>query len=147
MASARPRALDAYLNGRKAGTFTQDPQVLFSYDPEYLADPRATPLSLSMPLADATYRQSATLPWLDGLLTDSQDVRVRWAQQFDVSATGSFALLTHMGLDTPGAEARHWCELWRRANLRPACRRGRRVDDLDEGARSRLPESGQQGAL
>lgn len=103
MVGPPPRALDAYLNGRKAGTFTQDPQVLFTYDPEFLADPHATPLSLSMPLADATYRQSATLPWLDGLLPDSQDVRVRWAQRFGVSATNSFALLTHMGLDTPGA--------------------------------------------
>lgn len=103
MTRQRRRALDAYLNGRRAGTFTQDPQVLFSYDPDYLADPQATPLSVSMPLADATYRQSATLPWLDGLLPDSQDVRARWAQQFGVSATNGFALLTYMGLDTPGA--------------------------------------------
>lgn len=103
MARPRPKVLDAYLNGRLAGTFTQDPQVLFSYDPDYLADPLATPLSVSMPLTDATYRQSATLPWLDGLLPDSQDVRDRWAQQFDVSATNGFALLSHMGLDTPGA--------------------------------------------
>lgn len=139
-ARQRPKALDAYLNGRKAGTFTQDPQVLFSYDPDYLADARATPLSLSMPLADATYRQSATLPWLDGLLPDSQDVRVRWAQQFGVSATNGFALLTHMGLDTPGA-----------VQLVPAgtpLRRHGRLEPLDEkslGSRLRALRSEPDG--
>lgn len=126
MARPRPKVLDAYLGGRKAGTFTQDPQVLFTYDPNYLADPRATPLSVSMPRAEAAYRQSATLPWLDGLLPESQDVRNRWAQQFGVSATNGFALLTHMGLDTPGA-----------VQLVPAgtpLRQGGHLEPLDEKA-------------
>lgn len=98
----RARALDTYLHGRLIGTFTQDPQVQFTYHPDHLR-PDSTPLSLSMPLSNATYRQSVALPWLDGLLPDSQDVRDRWGASFGVPGKNQFALLTHMGLDAPGA--------------------------------------------
>ena len=102
MPARRPRSLDAYLHGHPVGTFTLDPQLQFTYHPGHLtAD--ATPLSLSMPLSDTVYRQSVTVPWLDGLLPDSQDVRNRWGTQFGVSGNSAFALLTHMGLDAPGA--------------------------------------------
>ncbi|MFT4294513.1 MAG: type II toxin-antitoxin system HipA family toxin [Micropruina sp.] len=107
MAAQRPHRLFAFLDGRRAGVFVQDPQLTFEYDADYLADPGATPLSSAMPLAAGRYRQRIVLPWLDGLLPDDQAVRDRWAAGFGVSARNPFALLTRMGLDTPGAVQLH----------------------------------------
>lgn len=98
-----PHQLFAFLHGVRVGVFTQDPQLTFAYDPHYLADPDATPLSLTMPPAGGRYRQAVVFPWLDGLLPDDQAVRDRWATVFGVSSRNPFALLRHMGLDTPGA--------------------------------------------
>lgn len=103
MSVPRPRRLAVVLQGRIAGELVQDPRLTFTYHSAYLARSDATPLSVSMPLATGIYRQARVLPWIDGLLPDSQDVRDRWATRFRVSARNPFALLTHMGKEAPGA--------------------------------------------
>lgn len=103
MAPQRVRELAVLIGGELAGVLTQDPQTRFRYDKDYAGRPDATPLSISMPLSPQTFRQANTLPWIDGLLPDNQQVRERWAQQFGVPATNPFALLAHMGKDCPGA--------------------------------------------
>lgn len=103
MVVTRVRELAVLISGDHAGVLTQDPQTQFRYDPGYTARRDATPLSTLMPLSQQTYRQARTLPWIDGLLPDNQQVRARWAQQFGVPATNPFALLAHMGKDCPGA--------------------------------------------
>ena len=103
MPVSRQRTLFAYLYGRRAGMFVQSPQLTFEYDPAYLADPEAVPLSLAMPLSEGRFRQRVVFPWLDGLLPDAQAVRECWAREFGVSSRNPFALLSQMGLDTPGA--------------------------------------------
>ena len=75
----------------------------FTYTPAHTARPDATPLSLSMPVAESTYSARAIRRYMLGLLPDSEDVRTRWANQFAVSAENPFALLEHMGLDCAGA--------------------------------------------
>ena len=103
MSAPRARVLTVLIRGAVAGSLVQDPQLAFTYDADYLANPSATPLSVSMPLATGTYRQASALPWIEGLLPDSQDVRDRWGTQFRVSARNPFALLAHMGKEAPGA--------------------------------------------
>lgn len=103
MSAPRLRRLFAYLRGRQVGVFTQDPQLTFEYHADYVADGDATPLSLTMPVVPGRYRQAVVLPWLDGLLPDDQAVRDQWGAAFRVSPRNPFALLVHMGLDTPGA--------------------------------------------
>ncbi len=103
MPTRSQRQLFAFIHGRRVGVFTQDPQLTFEYDSDYLADPAAVPLSSAMPLTDGRYRQRLVFPWLDGLLPDDQAVRDRWAAAFGVSSRNPFALLGQMGLDTPGA--------------------------------------------
>ncbi len=103
MAARRPHRLAVLLGGEHAGWLTQDPQEQFSYDPGYQGTPNPTPLSISLPLTPATYRQRQVKPWFDGLLPDNDDVRRRWASRFGVPATNSFLLLAHMGVESPGA--------------------------------------------
>jgi serine/threonine-protein kinase HipA len=89
-----------------AGMLTRlpDGRLEFSYDEEYAARPAATPLSLSMPLAQATYPNSLITPWLWGLLPDDPSVLTRWAHHFHLPRAVPFALLgTPIGLDCPGA--------------------------------------------
>jgi serine/threonine-protein kinase HipA len=89
-----------------AGLLTRLPggRLEFSYDEAYAARPAATPLSLSMPLAQATHPDSVITPWLWGLLPDDPSVLSRWARHFHLSRPVPFALLgTPIGLDCPGA--------------------------------------------
>lgn len=97
--------LNAYLDGVPIGSIEQTPQgaLSFTYDEVYRADPDSTPLSLSMPLAQARHRNKPVRAYLDGLLPDSQPVRERWSREFNVSANNPFALLRHVGKDAAGA--------------------------------------------
>ncbi|GIG40632.1 type II toxin-antitoxin system HipA family toxin [Cellulomonas phragmiteti] len=99
------RHLDVVLYERVIGQVTQSHsgRHTFTYDPQYVSDVNATALSLSMPVADATYPGRRIDPYLQGLLPDGDEVRERWAQRFGVSAQNPFALLEHMGLDCAGA--------------------------------------------
>jgi serine/threonine-protein kinase HipA len=89
-----------------AGSVARMPggRLQFSYDEEYAARPTATPLSLSMPLAQPTHPDSVITPWLWGLLPDDPSVLMRWARHFQLSRAVPFDLLgTPIGLDCPGA--------------------------------------------
>jgi serine/threonine-protein kinase HipA len=99
------RYLDVYLDGRLCGRFTQSGQgnVTFEYDDAYRASDDATPLSLSMPLAAAAHRKRAALPYLHGLLPDSEEALRAIARRYLVSANNPFALLEHIGVDAAGA--------------------------------------------
>lgn len=80
-------------------------KLAFEYDPEYAAaEPaRATPLSVSMPIAISSHTDSRIEPWLWGLLPDNNAVLDRWSRAFHVSARSPLSLLsTPLGLDCPG---------------------------------------------
>lgn len=92
------------LYGRRAGTIRRARErITLTYDPDYLADPGATPLSLSMPLADATYSAKPVLAYLRGLLPDHREVRERWASGLGLASGDILDLVAAIGADVAGA--------------------------------------------
>jgi serine/threonine-protein kinase HipA len=77
--------------------------VTFEYDEGYQSLDDATPLSLSMPLAVGVHKRRAVLPYLQGLLPDSDEALSAIARRYSVSAANPFALLEHVGGDAAGA--------------------------------------------
>jgi serine/threonine-protein kinase HipA len=69
-----------------AGTLERLTQgrLRFAYDDAYRRRSGATPISLSMPLAEPTHDDPAVEPWVRGLLPDNSDVSstLRVAGQF-----------------------------------------------------------------
>ena len=95
------RILLVYICGRRAGTLCQDRHGLrsFAYESTY----GGPPLSLSMPLSNRTYKGRIVDAYLLGLLPDNERTRQEAGRRFGVSGNNPFALLSHMGLDCPGA--------------------------------------------
>jgi serine/threonine-protein kinase HipA len=92
------------LNGRVVGTVaSQSGRLTFTYTEQWIEDPEAYPLSLSMPLTAARHGQSSIEPFLWGLLADNARVLERLAQRYHVSAKNVFRLLSHVGEDCAGA--------------------------------------------
>jgi len=93
------------LDGHVAATISRTRGRLeLTYTPEHVARTVRTPLSLTMPVTDRPVRHDVIAPWLDGLLPESEAVRRRWGQQYSVSASSPFALLsTPVGEDCAGA--------------------------------------------
>lgn len=93
--------LTVIIAGRVAGMVEQreSGQLTFEYAPEY----QGAPLSVSMPIANRTYTDKQVRPFLFGLLPDDAQVRRNTALEFGVSGNNPFALLSHVGLDCPGA--------------------------------------------
>lgn len=67
--------LRVYLDGELCGTVEQSSSgnITFRYEPAYRGGGEPTPLSLSMPLAASIHKKRAILPYLQGLLPDSED--------------------------------------------------------------------------
>lgn len=97
--------LVVYLDGERCGSVeqTQAGNVTFNYDDEYRLRQGSTPLSLSMPLAAATHQKRAILPFLQGLLPDSEEALNAIARRYAVSSRSPLALLEHVGADVAGA--------------------------------------------
>ena len=75
-----------------------------SYHEEYARRPSASPLSLSLPLADGEIEDQRVEGWLSGLLPGNPDVRERWAAKYQAMSSSPYDLLsTRIGLDCPGA--------------------------------------------
>jgi serine/threonine-protein kinase HipA len=99
-------SLAVIVDRRLAGSLTRLPggKLQLDYDDEYMRMPGATPLSLSMPLAQRSYPDQVISPWLWGLLPDDPSVLARWTRHFDLSRAAPYPLLaTQVGLDCPGA--------------------------------------------
>ncbi|HYI39134.1 MAG TPA: type II toxin-antitoxin system HipA family toxin [Allosphingosinicella sp.] len=83
--------------------FHSNGKTSLHYHQEWLDNPDAYPLSLSMPISAADHPNSAVDPFLWGLLPDNELVLDRWARKFQVSARNAFRLIAHVGEDCPGA--------------------------------------------
>ena len=92
-------------NRRLLGVVTRSPDGdrSFAYDPDWLRDPDAFPLSLSLPLRPGPFRRSVLEPWLAGLLPDDETVLRAWSARFQVSRRNVFGLLAEVGEDCAGA--------------------------------------------
>ena len=92
-------------NRRLLGVVTRSPgdDLSFAYGPDWLRDPDAFPLSLSLPLRPDPFRRSVLEPWLAGLLPDDENVLRAWSARFHVSRRNVFGLLAEVGEDCAGA--------------------------------------------
>lgn len=99
------RSLAVLIGGRRAGVVTMGTAGRFSltYDEAWREAETATPLSLSMPLAQREHSDVTVRAFLWGLLPDNERVLDRWAQDHQVSPRNPFALLRHVGEDCAGA--------------------------------------------
>jgi serine/threonine-protein kinase HipA len=99
-------ALIVILGDVIAGSITRLPggRLRFDYDERYQSQPRATPLSVSMPVQVQSHPDRVVTPWLWGLLPDNDAVLARWARQFQASASSPLSMLsTPIGRDCAGA--------------------------------------------
>ena len=91
------------VGGSPVGDLHRSPSgaIALAYRPGHLADPDPTPLSVSAPCREGPCDVTA---WIDGLLPDNEQVRVRWMRQFDAASTSPFDLLASpVGRDCAGA--------------------------------------------
>ena len=97
--------LSLHMDGALCGTIEKSPSgsLTFRYELAYRGGGEPTPLSLSMPLAARTHKKRAILPYLQGLLPDSEDALRAMARRFAVSSNIPFALLEHVGSDVTEA--------------------------------------------
>lgn len=95
------RSLAVYISGVRCGSLREDRNgaLSFAYDIGY----EGVPLSLSMPVGLARYGDRIVRPYLQGLLPDEERVRSALGSLFGVSGENPFRLLSHIGLDCPGA--------------------------------------------
>lgn len=92
--------LQTTINGQVAGTLWQDQRGIahFAYDSSY----RGAPLSVALPLKNQSYHNTELLPYLFGLLPDSERQRSAIAREFGIRPNNAVAMLEHIGLDCPG---------------------------------------------
>ncbi len=97
-------SLNVYLYETLVGQLTLDQRrrFVFAYHPDWLSQPTAVPLSLSLPLQEATYDDDDARPFFANLLPESQ-VRDALARQLGISAQNDFAMLEAIGGECAGA--------------------------------------------
>lgn len=105
MTAPGDKRLTVLIDRLRAGVVTEDRdgRLELTYDDSWRNDRTATPLSLSMPLADLNHGDAVIRAYLWGLLPDNEQVLDRWARRYQVSARNPFRLLRHVGEDCAGA--------------------------------------------
>ena len=95
--------LDVWLFADLVGTLSLvQGRLSFCYAPEWLAQPNAVALSMSLPLQDETFDDHMTRPFFAGLLPEGQ-LRRLLARHLQISGQNDFALLDHIGGECAGA--------------------------------------------
>ena len=99
------RELAVAMNGHAVGRLVRASQGLlrFRYDPAWLAQPGAVPISLSMPLSPDTYSGDVVWNYFDNLLPDSGEIRARLQSVLGAESVRPFDLLERIGRDCVGA--------------------------------------------
>ncbi len=98
------RHIGDYMDGELAGEViqTNTGKTSSTYDRAYSEQRSATPLSLSVPLGRQSHTQRTVLPFLQGLLPDSEGRLKQLGQEYGVSHNNPVALLEHVGSDAAG---------------------------------------------
>lgn len=96
--------LRVYLHNSLAGYlwFSDTSRFSFQYDPGYLEDPNAIPLSLSLPMREAPYANDTARPFFSNLLPEGE-VRSLIAKIKQISEHNDFKLLEAIGGECAGA--------------------------------------------
>jgi serine/threonine-protein kinase HipA len=96
--------LSVYLHNSLAGYLwlSDTSRFSFQYDPNYLEDPNAMPLSLSLPVREAPYVNDTARPFFSNLLPEGE-VRSLIAKIKQISEHNDFKLLEAIGGECAGA--------------------------------------------
>jgi serine/threonine-protein kinase HipA len=97
--------LNVLLADHAIGTIAKRPdgRHRFEYLPIWQQNPRAIPLSYSIPLQQQVHGTRVVTDFMWGLLPDNENTLRRWGTKFKVSPHSPFALLAAIGEDCPGA--------------------------------------------
>jgi serine/threonine-protein kinase HipA len=98
------RTLDVYLHNILVGHLLQDDhgQTLFEYNSDWLKDPKAIPLSISLPLQDGRFVEKYCKPFFSGLLPETTK-RKLIARNLGISENNDFSMLEQIGGECAGA--------------------------------------------
>ncbi|KQS69415.1 hypothetical protein ASG39_22170 [Rhizobium sp. Leaf371] len=100
-------ALDVRLDGfdDPIGNLVRDEEgaLAFAYRSQYLDNPNAIPLSLSLPLTDATFVDPNARPFFDNLLQERDGPLQRVMDREGLARSDVAGLLFHLGRDCPGS--------------------------------------------
>ena len=98
------RTLDVYLLSDLVGHLTQDEggEMLFQYAENWLNNPRAAPLSQSLPLRKERFRRKECRGFFAGILPE-QSKREIIARNLGISARNDYAMLERIGGECAGA--------------------------------------------
>ncbi len=98
------RMLDVYLHQERVGQLIQDEQgqMVFDYVKSWLDNPKAVPLSHSLPLRSERFKSNECRGFFAGILPE-QDKREKIARNLGISARNDFAMLEQIGGECAGA--------------------------------------------
>ena len=137
-----PRQLSVFIQGVHAGTLHEQATgaLTFSYTSQY----QSVPLSLSMPLSNQEYGDKIVRPYLFGLIPDNYYLRQTLGREFEVSGNNPFALLSHIGMDCPGAV--QFCRPNEEAKIPEQASRYEPLDETTIGDRLRAIANSEQAS-
>jgi serine/threonine-protein kinase HipA len=97
--------LEIWMGDHRVGSLdgTDHRSLKITYNEPWRQNPDATPLSVSMPLAQRVHSGQGIAAYLWGLLPDNDRVLARWARTYECSQTDVFGLLKGVGADVAGA--------------------------------------------
>ncbi|MFS1894337.1 type II toxin-antitoxin system HipA family toxin [Vibrio lentus] len=97
----------AYMNGELVGRLQKQSNGAhsFQYDPDWINNRKARPISLSLKLQIAPIKSDAVINYFDNLLPDAPKVRERIVARYKASSKQPFDLLKEVGKDSVGAIA------------------------------------------
>jgi serine/threonine-protein kinase HipA len=92
-----------FYQGKGVGEILENEDgVTFSYYPDYLADPEARPVSLTLPLDGKPYRSETMIPFFDGLIPEGWLLDLA-GQYWKINTRDRFGLLLACCRDCIGA--------------------------------------------
>lgn len=99
----KPRQAIVRLDGQHVGTLVEERrQVTFRYDEQWLADAKAVPVSLTLPLTDKPYITDGLHPYFENLLPEGWLLDLT-TTALKISKDDAFGLLVATCADCIGA--------------------------------------------
>jgi serine/threonine-protein kinase HipA len=105
MMRKKNRILNIAMNGISIGRLEKKENggLIFTYDKNWLLQPGARPVSLSLPLIEQSFKGDVVYNFFDNLLPDNPLIKARIQAKFNVASTRPFDLLATIGKDCVGA--------------------------------------------
>lgn len=101
----KTRILNVLMNGILIGKLEKatNGSLSFTYEEQWLKNPNARPISLSLPLVSQTFQGDVVFNFFDNLLPDNPAIRSRIQAKMSISTNQPFDLLASIGRDCVGA--------------------------------------------